>query len=343
MHRVSGDRGAVAVLVALLFPVVLLGFGAIVLDFGAAYAEKRQLQNGADAGALAVAREYARTAGSTCVPGAKVSTADVYADDNANDAAGSDIASVECPASNKVRVTTRTRSASGGFLPPILAQALGNGNVTLDASASAAWGPPAAFTSDLPLIISVCEFNYYTGGGTTYSPPPPYPPYHQDEPIKFHDTDAEDTGSGCPSSSSGADLPGGFGWLDPDDEPAGSCVASTDSGGWVDDKTGVAVPGTACRDALAALVGKVVRIPVYDETNGLNGANGEYHVSTYVGFVLTGYSFPGERVKSLYSNSHYCTPSETCLYGFFTNDPRVGSGTVGSGPSTGVTVIQLTD
>ena len=39
--------------------VVLIGVGALVIDSGALYAERRQLQNGADAAALAVAQDCA--------------------------------------------------------------------------------------------------------------------------------------------------------------------------------------------------------------------------------------------------------------------------------------------
>ena len=50
------DEGVVLVWVALML-VVLVGMGALVIDIGALYVEKRELQNGADAAALAVARD----------------------------------------------------------------------------------------------------------------------------------------------------------------------------------------------------------------------------------------------------------------------------------------------
>jgi Flp pilus assembly protein TadG len=53
--RLSGERGATAVVVALLL-VPLLGFAAIAVDIGAVYAERARLQTAADAAALAVAR-----------------------------------------------------------------------------------------------------------------------------------------------------------------------------------------------------------------------------------------------------------------------------------------------
>ena len=46
MRRLSGDRGAVAVLVALLI-VPLLACTALVVDIGAVYVEKRQLADAA--------------------------------------------------------------------------------------------------------------------------------------------------------------------------------------------------------------------------------------------------------------------------------------------------------
>lgn len=79
MRRMRGDDGAVAVLVALL-AVVLFGFGAFVIDLGALYSERRQLQKGADAGAFAVAQACA---GGDC--GTFDLDADAFADDNALD------------------------------------------------------------------------------------------------------------------------------------------------------------------------------------------------------------------------------------------------------------------
>ncbi len=76
------DAGAVIVWVALMM-VVLLGMGALVIDVGQLYAERRELQNGADAAALAVAQDCA---GGDCLD--ETATAGTYADDNAHDGAG---------------------------------------------------------------------------------------------------------------------------------------------------------------------------------------------------------------------------------------------------------------
>lgn len=56
------ERGATAVL-AITLAFVLLGVSAFTVDFGRAYLSKRQLQNAADAGALAAASHYATQSG----------------------------------------------------------------------------------------------------------------------------------------------------------------------------------------------------------------------------------------------------------------------------------------
>ena len=61
VQRLRDERGAVGVVVALLM-VPLIGFAAIAIDVSAMYAERQQLQTGADAGALAIAQD--------CAPGA---------------------------------------------------------------------------------------------------------------------------------------------------------------------------------------------------------------------------------------------------------------------------------
>jgi Flp pilus assembly protein TadG len=62
--RERDDRGAVALLVALLF-VVLLGIGAFTADFGMAYVNKRQIQTAADAAALGAAGVYSTVPGAS--------------------------------------------------------------------------------------------------------------------------------------------------------------------------------------------------------------------------------------------------------------------------------------
>ena len=58
MQRVSNERGAVGVVVAMLM-VPVMGLAAISIDAAALWSQKLQSQTGADAGALAIAHDCA--------------------------------------------------------------------------------------------------------------------------------------------------------------------------------------------------------------------------------------------------------------------------------------------
>ena len=82
------ESGAIIVIVAvLLVGGVLIGMAALSIDVGSLYAERRQLQNGADSAALAVAQDAARSCSTgSCVPTTRAQT---YANSNAKDGASS--------------------------------------------------------------------------------------------------------------------------------------------------------------------------------------------------------------------------------------------------------------
>lgn len=342
----TGDTGATAVLVALL-AVVLFGFAALVVDVGALYSERRQLQNGADAAALAVAQSCA---GGDC--GTFVTDADGFADDNAQDDAARIApgevcgtttvglpACVDPPASlvgsGYVRVTTRTEEASGGTLvPPFLAQLIlpGYAGTEVTASAVAAWGAASGVDAELAITFSQCEYDKLTkvDGMTVYAEAPYAPAMERI--VYFHDTTEA---SSCPAGPSGADLPGGFGWLDTDS----NCEA-TITGGWVADDPGASA-SKDCKAAMEALLGQTLLIPIFDDTNGLTGSNGQYHIISYVGFVLTGWRFPGTSQPSTYLPGIPCKSSQTCISGFFVKAVAGSAGPISSGPDLGVRVVQL--
>jgi len=72
MRRLRNDDGSIAIIVAIVM-VVLLGMATLVVDVGRLYVERRQLQNGADAAALAVAVDCAH--GSCAGSGSAMGTA----------------------------------------------------------------------------------------------------------------------------------------------------------------------------------------------------------------------------------------------------------------------------
>lgn len=347
MRRLSEDGGAVAVVVALL-SVVLFGFGALVIDVGALYYERRQLQVGADAAALAIAQACA---GGSC--GSFRADAELFADGNALDGAsrvkdgnvcGS--ISVGLPAcadppdevigSGYVQVTTHTEEADGTFLvPPFLARILvpDYDGIEVSARAVVAWGPPGGVDAELAITFSQCEYDKLTTN-------PDGSPLYADEPfdddaalertIYFHDTTEA---SQCGAGPSGADLPGGFGWLEADE----NCTAIVTSG-WVGDDTGAAASND-CKAALDALLGKTLMIPIFNELNGLTGTNGEYKIWSYVGFVLTGYRFPGASYPT--GKDAPCASSQTCIRGYFVETVAPADAPIGTGPDQGVRVVQL--
>jgi hypothetical protein len=340
---------------------------------GSLYGERRQLQNSADAGAFSLAQDCSVNAAACNTSGASIAgLVDDNADDGASGIAGVCIAmggvkSGQCtggggltdclPApgvtDNYVEVRTSTRTSSGGtLLPPFFAQALvgGYSGTTVGACSRVAWGGPKRLTSAIPLTISTCEFDHYVNSDSDYAPPPPYPPTTGaswpdasfEHVLFFHDT-TNALADSCPAGQAGSDDPisGGFGWLESD-----SCDVTSDVEDWFDASPGTS-PGSDCRAAeFAASYGQLVDLPIYDGTNELNGANGQYHMRGYVAFVLTGYYLGGSyKQKSLITDDYPCgrtptTGDERCISGFFTKDPNPTSGEIG-GPSTGVIVIQM--
>jgi len=343
MRRVrGGQRGATAIVAALL-AVPLFGIGALVVDVGAIYQERRELQNGADAAALALARNCAGPAG--CGP--IDSTAGALADANANDDSsnvdeicgdGPGLTACAVPpdvpagADGYVRVATSTRTGGGlSELTYGLARTLTDETgATVRADAVVAWGAPGSKVTT-QLTISLCEYDAFTDpdgdGIATFAVGPPFSGTPRT--VYFHSTSAAGT---CPAGPSGADLPGGFGWLESVD-----CGALIGAGNWVPDKTGNAVPNDChpsdWRD-------KTILLPIYDQTNGLSGSNGSYHIAGFAAFHVVGYRFPSEK----WPNNMKCKKSEsngstTCLVGHFTN--FVTSADTFGGASLGVTAVRI--
>ena len=172
-------------MVALLL-TVLMGFAAVAVDTAKLRQERRELQNGADAAALAVAKDCA--AGSCLTPAA---TANTYADLNASDNAanisavcGSGPGLAVCSttpggitgATGWVYVSTTTHNPGNAAHPNevdfTFAPAIGGGSGgTVEAHAIAAWGPVGR-AQVLPLIFSSCEFSELGG---SIGPPPVVP------------------------------------------------------------------------------------------------------------------------------------------------------------------------
>jgi hypothetical protein len=238
-----------------------------------------------------------------------------------------------------VRVRTATLTGGGStLLPPQFARALaGNGGYAgtrVYACAQAGLDAPSSISETLPVTFSLCEWKNYTANGTSFAPPPPYTTYpvSSEHAIYLHDTSGS---AHCNAGPSGADLPGGFGFL----AVGGGCSAQVDDQSWVNDSPGNSIPNS-CKTLLPSLQGTTIFLPVYDNANGLNGSNGRYHISGFAAFFLTGWNFSGDRVASIATGNKICTPSQTCLYGWFTQAlvPAAGGG---GGTPRGTTSVRL--
>ena len=148
------ERGAAGVLVALMM-LVLIGAGAMAVDVGQIYAERAQLQNAADAGALSAAQQCHKAG--TCSVSQATTWAQALAGPNSNDGA-SDVASVDLSVPKQVTVVTTTRNGTNAFLTKMFANALNAPPVTVGAHATASFFPPGS-GSGFPLALSNNCFN----------------------------------------------------------------------------------------------------------------------------------------------------------------------------------------
>lgn len=160
----DGERGAIAVLVALLL-VVLLGFAALAVDAGMLYSERAQVQNGSDAAALAVAQKCAaNTSDPNCSTTSQI--ASDIANKNANDGLNN-IKSINLDLANrKVTVTAGAQQAGGApnAVSLFFARVLGVNSTSVVTSSSVQWGSPVAGTTAFPLAFSICQVQGYIGG-----------------------------------------------------------------------------------------------------------------------------------------------------------------------------------
>ncbi|MET1153773.1 pilus assembly protein TadG-related protein [Arthrobacter sp.] len=274
-HVTDKERGATGVLVAVM-TLVLIGAGAMAVDVGQIYAERAQLQNAADAGAMAAAQQCHRTP-VECSAKALLWAQDMTAG-NSNDGATT-VDSVDLSVPNQVTVVTSTLSGTSGegFLTKMFASALNAPPVTVGARATAVIEPIGGATA-FPLSISDCQYDL-SGAEVT----------GDIQLIKYK------PGSGTCTSTSGHVIPGGFGWLD---HTGGPCLAKTDADDTVPTDTGANFPAacdatvTAWKNTIEAGGTVEGTFPVYDDAGG-TGARGWFHIRGYATFRLIGWAFSG--------------------------------------------------
>lgn len=342
MRAVKGDpdAGAVMVTVAILM-TVLLGMGALVLDLGAAFVEKRQLQNGADAAALAVAQDCA---GGDCRLGSGMAAQ--FANLNAKDgAAAVDLVCgvgpglPTCPpglgvppsgatgATGWVRVVTSTRTPDGGdeidfVLAPVMDAAAG---ATVHAGAVAAWGALGSAII-VPIVFSACEWQKMGGSILDGTFPT------GSNVIYLHGVGGSNEPGvvPCTESPSGQDLAGGFGFL-----ANIACSTTLTVGTWAGVEPGNSLPKGCHPDQW---MNQEVLIAIYDQERG-TGNGGEYHIAGFVGFRVTAYKFQGNNRAPANFKCPIGSTNVVCLRGEFTRFTVDGSGFGGN--DYGARVIKM--
>jgi Flp pilus assembly protein TadG len=360
------DRGAIGVLVGVLIGGgVLLGMGALVIDVGQLYQNRAELQNGADAAALAVARSCAL---GTCAPSLAAQFATANASKLTGGAAAVSLvcgsgslgacpastgAITDCPAappagSNYVDVHTATKTSGGSsLLPPVLARTLlGNSGYqgsTVNACAQAQWGAPIGGANTIAFTISACSWYQYTSSGTSFAQPPPYPPNtvppaSADHILYEHGSSGSTTGHGCPQdNASGADAAGNFGWT----SDSGSCATFINGSGSYNGSTGASATAdcqTVIQNDWANKT--VVYVPVYTTIGG-TGNNTTYSLLGFGAFVITGYHITGSFKASDWLNSaNNCTGNQFCIDGYFTQGLIPATGPLG-GTNLGAVIVKL--
>ena len=327
MRRLTDDRGTVAPLTAIVI-VVLIAIVGLAVDVGAMVWERRQLQNGADAAVLAVAEDCALGV-VPCTQTYAQTTAEAFAADNAGDGTAA-VEALELT-EGTVSVVTRTLNADGSsVLSPIFAQVVGFEGTTVRAQASASWGAVGSMTT-LPLIISECEWERITDYGNNLHDPEDLPPAEAEPTVLIFHSDSEE----CNLSTSGFDLPGGFGWLRTNGT---KCSALIRHDNWVFDDPG-ASPSNGCSPAkFESLLGHTVLLPWFNELTG-TGDSGQYHVNDFAAFYVTGYNFGGQFKEP--AGNLPCTGNQRCLAGYFTVGATTG-GEIGGGEDRGARAVQLT-
>jgi Flp pilus assembly protein TadG len=356
------DRGAVGVLVAMMLGAgVLTGMGALVLDTGQLYQERVELQNGADAAALAVAKSCAT---GTCAPALSAQ----YANENASALTGNTAASAvcgsgtlgSCPTSTGalddcpgapsgvagyVDVRTSTKLSGGStLLPPVFAKTLlGNSSYTgtkVLACAQAAWGgasSPIIITT--AFTISACEWRQATTNGTVYQSVTA-PSASFDQQIKLR----SGAGTGCTGYSAPDDAVSLFGWMK--EGNPGGCTWNQNTPPGPTYLVLTSTP-TDCNPGLFndwTNHYTVIDIPVYTSLTG-SGASAVYTLQGMYNFVVTGYNVPASFGGTTYEpdwlkSANSCSGATYCIDGYFVSPLVQYNGTI-SAASVGLQAVKL--
>lgn len=293
------DSRGQATVITVVFVTVLVAMSALAIDVGTWYKQKRDLQATADASALAGAQALPATSGAQVL-------AIQYASTNGQPLDPSGITFTSQLTPNDT-INVQLSTAAPGFFSKIF----GIDSVTVGARASA-----RSQTFD--------QARYAAPIGVDIS--------HQLL-----------SGSGCPCFGQATTLdlvkvgPGAFRLINLDGSKGGTGPGTLadwmENGldawmplGWYKSDPGAKFNSSQMQGALEASIGKELLFPVYDQVTG-NGANLQYNVVGWVGFVMTGFDAKGNSGQ---------------LYGSFTRVVWKGlQGASGGSTDLGARAVQL--
>lgn len=329
MRRLKDESGATAVLLALAM-LPLIGVVALVIDIGLMQWEVRQLQNGADAAALAVAQECAN--GNVCQGAVADAMALQYTRANAND--GNAAADVEfnVVGPNTVTVTASTLDEGGRpRLAYIVAPILGFDSGSFERSATALYGSISLDDAlTLPITISECEWANATNLGVDF-----------EQPYVFEIKTNPGVNQCTMPNSPGQYAPGGWGWLSPTGD---GCEAIISLFG-VPGQPGSGPPSPDCnanRFDYPSLLNTTVLIPIHGDDGGVSGsgAGTSYDMIGLGAFHITSYKLLG----NIQGGPQTCPgtgQNQRCLIGYFERFVPLGDSVDPDLPELGVTAVQL--
>jgi Flp pilus assembly protein TadG len=270
MSARPNERGQAAVIIVISL-VVLLGMAALVLDVGTWFQAQRQTQSTADSAALAAAQALPLDEARARTLAAQYVTSN-----------GGGNATVALRATTVPRDTvsvTVSRDAPGFF-----AKVFGIGSVTVSARAtaligttgSARYGAPFAVDETHPLLQ--CD---------------PDPCFNTETRLEL-----DKVGPGAYRVLNIDGTQGGIGGTILEDWIRNGFGGDMPAEEWYYSDPGARFNSDHIRDALDAKIGGELLFPVYRQTRA-TGANFEYEVVGFVGFVLSGYHVQGSKLSWL--------------------------------------------
>jgi hypothetical protein len=264
--KIKSRRGQ-AMLLTLVFMTVILGMAAAVVDVGAWYRTHRQMQNNADAAALA---------GATALPentGQAASLATTYANRNGGGVTGADVGfSSKMIPNDTIEVTARRP------VPGVFAKLFGLDSVTVRAHAKALAAPPGQAKWAAPFAVDVMHPKLQCEPLPCFNEPTELD-LDKVGPGAFHIVNIDGSHGGTGTQTLATWVQTGLNAYMPLD--------------WYYSDPGSKFNSGPVRQALDDRMNTDLLFPVYRHVRA-QGAGFDYEIIGWVGWHLTGYSISGK-------------------------------------------------